>query len=555
LDDQQPSIARLEVFLTADRGYSVERQGNSIVVNFAKKTSASSYEEQEITEQAVATDIETPKEAATLYDIEVDTSNPNTTLIVINADGPVLKFEEAQLKKNSGRPARMYVDLPGLMLPGKMIQQEVGTALSRIRAAQRKNAVRIVFDSALDDLFEYDIKKRNNGLVVTIHEPSAATPIIAGIIEKQSTETVNPEKMSAITIDDNELIKPVIATRSPKKTLKAKKETADKKVIKAEKPVSSGPQDTFAFAGYEKQKITVDFFKIDLHNVFRLFGEISDLNIVVDEAVKGTLTLALNDVPWDFALDIILNLKDLQKEERFNTIVISPKAKQFKWPKTATDKIAFKADGSIAKVEAISVTERIKTPKEVIEAKKLILHASSLDKAGKVDKALPFYEQAFKLWPDNAKLANRIASICLVQLGINAKAVYYAKASLAIEPENTDAALQAAIGLANMKKINQAKKYFDIAIGGEMPRSEALISYASFAEEYKSFGGALTLLANHEELYGESLDTMVAKARILDKQGESALAVEAYRTILLSGYKIPADLNNFIKGRIAAAIN
>ncbi|MDH5525575.1 MAG: AMIN domain-containing protein [Desulfobulbaceae bacterium] len=561
LDDQQPSIARLEVFLTADRGYSVERQGNSIVVNFAK-TSVTASEVQELAKPADSVEIEPLKEAATLYNIEVDTSNPNSTLIIINTDGPVLKFEEARLKKSSGRPARMYVDLPGIMLPGKMIQQEVGTSISRIRAAQRKDAVRIVFDSALDELFEYDITKTANGLHITIHEPSAATPILAEIIEKQATASTDIEKMPEMSFNADELIKPIIAATTSKKSTLAKKETAsskkktaDENASNSEKQVPKGPQDTFAFAGYQKQKITVDFFKIDLHNVFRLFGEISDLNIVVDEGVNGTLTLALNEVPWDFALDIIINLKDLQKEERFNTIVISPKAKEFKWPKTATDTIAFKADGSVDKVEAISVKQRIDTPKEVIEAKKLILQASILDKDGKGEKALPFYEQAFKLWPENVQLANRISSICLVQLGINAKAVYYAKASLALEPGNTEAALQAAIGLANMKKIDDAKKYFDIAISGDMPRSEALISYASFAEELKSFGGALALLAKHEELYGETLDTMVAKARILDKKGETAMAVEAYRTILLSGYDIPADLNHFIKGRIAAAIN
>jgi len=166
---------------------------------------------------------------------------------------------------------------------------------------------------------------------------------------------------------------------------------------------------------------------------------------------------------------------------------------------------------------------------------------------------LSLYETAFSSWPENAQLASRIASLCLTQLGLNAKAVHYAKATLTLEPANAEAALQAAIGSANMKKTEAAKAYFDLAISGETPASEALISYASFAEEYQSYNGALALLARHEALFGDTLDTLVAKARILDKLGLSAQAVTAYNAVLLSGYTVPEDLQLFIKGRIAAA--
>ena len=104
-----------------------------------------------------------------------------------------------------------------------------------------------------------------------------------------------------------------------------------------------------------------------------------------------------------------------------------------------------------------------------------------------------------------------------------------------------------------MKKTEAAKTYFDLAISGDTPSSEALISYASFAEEYQSYNGALALLDRHEALFGDTLDTLVAKARILDKLGHSAQAVAAYNAILLSGYAVPEDLRQFIKGRVAAA--
>ena len=52
-------------------------------------------------------------------------------------------------------------------------------------------------------------------------------------------------------------------------------------------------------------------------------------------------------------------------------------------------------------------------------------------------------------------------------------------------------------------------------------------------------------------LYGDSLDTMISRARILDKEGNSEKAVAEYRAILLSGYQLPADLKRYIKGRLA----
>ena len=312
--------------------------------------------------------------------------------------------------------------------------------------------------------------------------------------------------------------------------------------------------DTFTGAGYNKQRITVDFYKIDLHNVFRLFGEISGLNIVVDEAVNGSLTLSLNDVPWDFALDVILNLKDLQKEERFNTIVISPKSKTFEWPERPIESLAVSADGKPTTVESLSVQKRIETPKEVIEAKRLIKMGRTAESEEDFTTALDAYEKAFALWPKNGRLADRLASLYLTREGMNAKAVYYAKEALKIDSNDRSAALYAAIGLANMKQQQAAQEYFDRAVSeadGTKPAKEALVSYAVFDEENGNYVGALLLLARHGQLYGDSLDTMVAKARIYDKEGNVEKALAEYRTILLSGYELPPDLSRYIKDRLA----
>lgn len=558
LDEQKPPMVRMEIQLVDDRAYTVERRGNNIVINFAKSAGPEQQSVQAGSKRAVEGQKKptAASRATTLADIEVDTGTPGETLVFLRTDRPIPGFTRAHLGKSGNLPDRMYIDIPRATMVGKTLQLSVGTALARVRAAQRNDAVRIVFDSGLSELFSYELEARPDGLMVKITEPSPATPIIAGLLAQQP-KAVGERRLQetpSLSSSTQELITPKIPAaasrpkaepaKEPAKAMAQVQKTAGKKSAAAAK----GTQDTLGFAGYEKQRITVDFFKIDLHNVFRLFGEISGQNIVVDEAVQGTLTLALNEVPWDFALDIIINLKDLQKEERFNTIVISPKAKQFVWPKAATDAIAFTA----AK-EAITVEQRLETPNEVIEARRLIKEAGLAEKSGQHEKALALYEAAFANWQDNAQLASRLASLCLVRFGLNAKALHYAKAAIALEPGNAQAALQAAIAAANMKKVDEAKKYFDRSINSGAPSSEALISYASFAEEYESYHGALALLARNEEMHGDTLDTLVSKARILDKAGRPAEAVTTYNAVLLSGYEVPEDLRRFIEGRIAAA--
>jgi type IV pilus assembly protein PilQ len=309
--------------------------------------------------------------------------------------------------------------------------------------------------------------------------------------------------------------------------------------------------EEFSVAGYEKQPITVDFYKIDIHNVFRLFGEISGMNIVITQGVGGNLTLALDNVPWDFVLDVILNLQNLQAIERYNTLVIAPKGATFEWPEREEETVAFKKDRAILEEgEKLQVIQKMELSSEALEAQKLTREARSLEKQEEYEDALMLYGKAFDMWPENGKLAARLASLYLVHMEMNAKAVFYGKEALKIDENDRTSALYTAIGLANMKRNAEAKEYFDLAVSGQRPDSEALVSYAMFSEENGNYLDSLLLLSRHEDQYGDSLDTMIARARILDKEGNSEKAAAEYRAILLSGYQLPADLTRYIKGRL-----
>jgi type IV pilus secretin PilQ/predicted competence protein len=76
---------------------------------------------------------------------------------------------------------------------------------------------------------------------------------------------------------------------------------------------------------YSGEPISVNLKDVDLRDFFRLVHEISGLNVVVDPNVKGTLTIVLDDVPWDQALDIVLRNNDLEKQLDGNVLRIATK--------------------------------------------------------------------------------------------------------------------------------------------------------------------------------------------------------------------------------------
>ena len=69
--------------------------------------------------------------------------------------------------------------------------------------------------------------------------------------------------------------------------------------------------------------ISLELKDADLKDFFRLIGEISGLNIVLDPDVKGSLTIFLNDVPWDQALDVVLKNNSLGKQLDGNVLRIA----------------------------------------------------------------------------------------------------------------------------------------------------------------------------------------------------------------------------------------
>jgi len=93
------------------------------------------------------------------------------------------------------------------------------------------------------------------------------------------------------------------------------------KKVEKEKIVSEeeGPQKV-----YRGRKLSLDFKDADIKNILRLIAEVSDLNIIVADGVTGKITMRLVDVPWDQALDLILQSKNLGMARAGNVVRVAP---------------------------------------------------------------------------------------------------------------------------------------------------------------------------------------------------------------------------------------
>lgn len=82
--------------------------------------------------------------------------------------------------------------------------------------------------------------------------------------------------------------------------------------------LSSGP-------GYSAEKLSLNFQNIDLRALLGVFADFTNINIVTSDTVSGSMTLRLKDVPWDQALQIIMEAKGLGQRKNGNVLWIAPK--------------------------------------------------------------------------------------------------------------------------------------------------------------------------------------------------------------------------------------
>lgn len=128
---------------------------------------------------------------------------------------------------------------------------------------------------------------------------------------------------------------------------------ADKQFIIDVRPVIEDPNKLVKGSkpGYAGEKLSLNFQNIEVRSVLQVIADFTGLNIVASDTVTGNLTLRLKDVPWDQALDIIMQNKGLTMRKVGNVITVAPTEEV-----AAKDKAALEATRAIEDLEPL-VTE------------------------------------------------------------------------------------------------------------------------------------------------------------------------------------------------------
>ncbi len=91
------------------------------------------------------------------------------------------------------------------------------------------------------------------------------------------------------------------------------------------RPVKIDPNKLTQGPGYQGEKLSLNFQNIEVRALLQVIADFTNFNVVTSDTVTGNLTLRLKDVPWDHALDIILQAKGLGMRKSGNVLWIAPK--------------------------------------------------------------------------------------------------------------------------------------------------------------------------------------------------------------------------------------
>jgi type IV pilus assembly protein PilQ len=255
-------------------------------------------------------------------------------------------------------PERLVLDFAGAKMGvQKTSIPGVSAPVRSVRMGQfRPDVARVVIDLTM--AAPYQIAHEGEAIVIyftTDEHPADATPVNSASAEQTRKEisynaatphaTVKTSKLGALTAPrfplPSELKQPPMTLASLKEPSEPARpeggvqQAAQQAVQQAssaattvagaqQQPTGAQMSAPAAPAGrYTGEPISVNLKDVDLKDFFRLIHEISGLNVVLDPNVKGTLTIVLDEVPWDQALDIVLQNNGLDKQLAGNVLRVA----------------------------------------------------------------------------------------------------------------------------------------------------------------------------------------------------------------------------------------
>lgn len=146
---------------------------------------------------------------------------------------------------------------------------------------------------------------------------------------------------------------------------------SDEQFVVELKEIKTDPKKLTQGVGYNGQKLSLNFQNIEVRSLLQVIADFTNFNIVTSDSVSGAVTLRLQDVPWDQALDIILQAKGLGMRKSGNVLWVAPK-----------DEIAAKEKLDLESQAAVQSLEPLRTQSIQINYAKAADIASQLMATG-----------------------------------------------------------------------------------------------------------------------------------------------------------------------------
>jgi len=158
---------------------------------------------------------------------------------------------------------------------------------------------------------------------------------------------------------------------------------SDTRFVVEVKPVKEDPTRLIQGTrpGYQGERLSLNFQSVDVRSLLQVIADFTDLNIITSDSVGGSITLRLKDVPWDQALDIILQSKGLDMRKNGNVIIVAPRDEL-----AAKEKLDLEARSQIADLEPLRAESFVVNYQKAEDVRKLLVDAQQrmLSKRGTV---------------------------------------------------------------------------------------------------------------------------------------------------------------------------
>jgi len=318
--DDKPTSTRVIATLSQDVEYNVQEKDRTIKILLSPKKPDEKREKQVLAAKEVEIG---PKEPRLFF-------SPGKTKLnqILGVDFLILPKGKSRVSVTTSKKAEYVLSRKNTLtlllnikeatiipeLTRYIDSSQFEGVVSRITPIVKVAERRVDLEIGLKEIVPYHLMQTDTEIRLDFNKTSVKPP----------GKKITPARLVKAPLKPKEIpteVKPVV--RPPPSEAPVKPEEVALEV----KPAVSPPPRKLPEKRYTGARMTMDFANADIRNILKLIGEVSQLNIVWGPEVKGTVSMRLRDVPWDQALDVVLEASNLGMRREGNIIWVTTKEK------------------------------------------------------------------------------------------------------------------------------------------------------------------------------------------------------------------------------------